>query len=489
MLLDLIHKHNAQDIAIRDAKSVVTWGELQSTLKELLYGWQEANILLGKQNTAIFLENNVDSIVCLFAAIAAGQNVVLLDPNLTTSDWEYVVRILKPKLCFASVDIFKRLSIGDKGITIDDALTKKAVSSSLIENSQGYVSGGVYFLTSGSTGRPKFVKRSLESLINEGASYANTLKLTNEDVFFNGLPLYHAFACGCALFGTVKTGGSLLLSSLFFPRHAIKWIQEYEVTLLLLIPSLVKFMVNTTQINTDISSLRYALVGTGQISTELATMFHSIFGLPLSENYGSSETGAIATRLPNLIKQEYMAGQVMYGVIVEIVNDHGCVVSHGVEGNVTVRTPSLFSEYVGEHSSEVGLELKDSWATGDIGFLSTEGILFLTGRKSSILQRNGKKINPTIIENKLSKMDGIDEVAIVGLKQKETGDDHVIAMVVTQDLSLNPVKIRSYLLQHLDTYMIPGEIYFIAQLPRTNTGKVDRSSLKSIVINHMETRK
>ncbi|MFF2908918.1 class I adenylate-forming enzyme family protein [Paenibacillus sp. NPDC057934] len=476
LLLNTISKHDANVIALRDATSTLTWGELVLRLNSIVEWWNKEDNIMNSKNIYIFLENDVDSILCLLSALIMGKNVALIDPNISAAKWEEIFSETDFQLILGSAQVIQCLGLEDYALTVQQIVTNRETA---VQSFNRYFNdeGSVFFLTSGSTGKHKLVQRKVSSLLSEGKSYGETLNLTEHDAYLAALPLHHAFACGCALFGSIFNGGTLVLSSLFFPRAILKWIYEYKITVLPLIPSLVKLMTASYTKPLKVEHLRYALIGTGQISTSLAELFYSLYGVRLSGNYGSSETGGIAMRLPEVHPYLNLVGQAMSGVDIIIEDDNGLAVPYNIEGNVTVRTSSLFCGYVGENQ-DVQLPAKhERWSTGDIGHLTEDGMLYISGRKSNLLQRNGKKINPVVIENALLCMPNIAEAVVIGLDKKETYDDLITAVIVPKVPVLNEAQIRGYCLQQLEAYMTPEKVVFVSQIPRTVTGKVDRVSL------------
>lgn len=108
-----------------------------------------------------------------------------------------------------------------------------------------------------------------------------------------------------------------------------------------------------------------------------------------------------------------------------MVGEQGEPLPPGVPGQIMVRTPALFAGHLG--LSAPTLASDGWWPMGDRGYLDTEGNLYVTGRLSNLLQRNGKKISPEAVEAVLQEMPGVAEAVVVGRRDPDIGDDRIYA--------------------------------------------------------------
>lgn len=463
-------------LAFRDVTNQVTWREANDRIQRVVGHWQSAGERSG-QRVALFLEQHVDAILTLLAALCAGDQIALLDPRMSEAEWQRVEQALQPDKVLGSTAVFNRLSLADRGQTFSQTMEEAHAGDLLTAPKEAERVGSLLFLTSGSTGQPKFVERFVPALRSEGISYVKTLGLTERDVFFGGLPLFHSYAFGCVLLAALECGGCVVVPSLFYAPKAVRWIQQHRVTFLPLVPSLVRSMVDAFQEPTPCPSLRYVMVGTGQTSPELAAEFQRLFGIELSGNYGSTETGGLISRLQSMEQEKGATGRAMIGTEVLVADESGQPVPAGTTGQILIKTEALFSGYLGQ-AAPTASELDGWWKIGDLGHQDDEGRLFVTGRLSNVLQRNGKKISAEHLESALLQLNGIVEAAVVGERNADTQEDVLIAVVVTAtDAELDATTVRMHCFETAGRYAAPDEVVFVKELPRSANGKLLRSEV------------
>lgn len=466
--------------AFRDAGQLVTWQEAERRIRQVLALWQRAGERSG-QRVALFLEQNVDSVLILLAALGKGDQIALLDPRMSAAEWERTEQALQPEQVLGSAAVLNRLSVTDLGRSVADTLAEAQNEEPSAGAAEAEGRGSLLFLTSGSTGQPKFVERFVPALRAEGRSYVQTLDLTERDVFYAGLPLFHSYAFGCALLAALECGGCLVIPPMFYPPKVVQWIRRYDVTFLPLVPSLVRLLVDSLDEPVALPSLRYAMVGTGQTTPELAAKFQEKLGLSLSGNYGSSETGGLVSRLESMEQAQGATGRAMSGVKLLIADEAGQPVPTGVTGQVLVETAGLFSGYLGM-SAPTASAAGGWWKMGDLGYLDEEGRLHVTGRISNVLQRNGKKISAEYLESALLRHEGILEAAVVGVRSGEAQDDRIYAVVVqAPGATLDAPAVRMHCFETAGRHASPDEVIFVEELPRSANGKLLRGELLAAV--------
>ena len=120
--------------------------------------------------------------------------------------------------------------------------------------------------------------------------------------------------------------------------------------------------------------------------------------------------------------------------------------------------------------------VKDWYNTGDIGYINSEGFLYLEGRKNTFINIGGKKVNPFEIENVILRFPAINDVMVYG-KETQEGDEVVQASIVVKtdlDSTFSLDKLYKYCREMLAFYKVPTEIYIVNKIPRTGLAKINR---------------
>jgi len=337
----------------------------------------------------------------------------------------------------------------------------------IINNSENC---GIFHMTSGTTGKSKYCIRTLRALGEEGECFRKTLALQESDKIFSVPPIYHSYALGAALMAALVSGASVLVSDKFIPRQILKKIHNFKTTIVLLVPIMAKLLTEVrVEEMYDVSSVRIALVGAGPISRELYQNFSDRFGIRLSSNYGSTETGGLISRVESIMYESI--GKPMIGVKLKIVDGYGREVACKEKGEIMVKSIGMQRGYLGEKTSLFDEE--GYWPTGDIGMCDENGNVFIVGRLKNMINVGGKKVIPSEVEDTILKMPNVKECAVAGYR-KDSGEEAIKAFIVMKKDNSNYSKedVRMFCSQNLSQYKIPSIVEFINELPRNQMGKV-----------------
>jgi fatty-acyl-CoA synthase len=224
----------------------------------------------------------------------------------------------------------------------------------------------------------------------------------------------------------------------------------------------------------DTSSLTSVPLSGSALPGELAIKFMDEFGDVLQNLYGSTEVAwaAIATA-QDLRAAPGTAGKPPVGTIVKIYDEHAHELPQGETGRIFVGNEMMFEGYTGGGSKEV---IDGLMSSGDMGYLDDEGRLFVTGRDDEMIVSGGENVFPREVEDLIAKMDGVDEVAVIGVDDEQFGQ-RLKAYVVTKNGGPSEDDIKSKVKADLARYKVPREVEFLDELPRNATGKVLKREL------------
>lgn len=332
---------------------------------------------------------------------------------------------------------------------------------------------GIYHATSGSTGKSKLCIRTLDNLTAEGLAYKECLKITYSDKIASLCPLYHSYAMGAALMGALVSGATLYVMEGISLRKSIRTIIKENISVVIIVPAIAKLMCEVNQKEKQaLSSVRIILSGAGVIDYELFDDFYKKFGVYLQNNYGSTETGGLLTRLsadtfPSL-------GKPMQGVKIKICKDN----TFDDYGELYVKSNGMFQGYVNQEKSVFDSE--GFYATGDYVSKDLAGNLFYKGRKNRIINIGGKKINPEEVEKVICKFPGVMECAVIAGHRRNNNTISVAFVVIRYD---DLEGLYSHCTKYLSKYKIPSAFYSIKKLPRNKMGKVKIDELKKMLEN------
>lgn len=323
---------------------------------------------------------------------------------------------------------------------------------------------GIYHLTSGSTGKPKLCVRSLNALKEEGIAFNQLFSLQTSKIVSLS-PIYHSFALGAAYMPSLVSGGSAYLFDKFIPRKAVDIIGTWQANIIIAVPVMIKAIATVSLLTEyDFSKLSIALVGTGNVSVETKAAFKERFGIFVSANYGSTETGGFISRVTEDPGESI--GKEMEGTELKLVRQDGSEANIGEEGEAYVKCKYMMSEYL--DGGTKSFDKDGFFPMGDIMTKDAEGFYYIKGRMKNLINIGGKKVNPKEVEDLLLRYPGIRDCIVC--RAMRTSDQEIVKAVIAGE-GLDETNIRAYLRQELVDYKIPSLIEFVDSIERNMLGK------------------
>lgn len=348
--------------------------------------------------------------------------------------------------------------------------------------------GDVMFYTSGTSGKPKGVSRA-------AAPAAVTAEVARRSKRAWGLigegvralvtgPLYHSAPNAHANL-VLRSKGLVVLQPRFDAEALLRLVAAHRITHMNLTPTMfARLLALPRRIRDrfDPRSLRQVSHGAAPCPPEMKQRMLDWWGDVLVEYYAMTETGILTT----CDARQWRAhpgsvGKAADGLDLKIAAADGSQAAPGEIGEISVR--SSLTPYVSYHRTDdltAGLRLGDLVATGDLGYLTDDGYLHITGRKTDMVISGGVNIFPAEIEAALAACPGIEDSAVFGVPDPEFGEK-LVAMLqrVEETEEPNARTVREFLLRRLAGYMVPREIHFCRKLPREDTGKIRKRLLRA----------
>lgn len=326
--------------------------------------------------------------------------------------------------------------------------------------------GKIIVLTSGTTGTPKGARRPIPPGLHPLASIISRIPLQTGEQMFISAPLFHTWGLAALQIGFALSA-TMILQSRFDPEYALQGIVDTHATSLFVVPVMLQRLLEVEPRPTGlraVASSGSALPGT------LATRFMDVYGDVLYNLYGSTEVSWASIATPSELRAAPgTAGRPPHGTTVAILDYHGRPVPAGQVGQIYVGNTMLFEGY----TSGSGGELRDGLlATGDLGHVDDNGLLFVDGRQDDMIISGGENVFPLEVENLLARLPQVREVAVVGVPDEQFGQRLAAYVVLQPGERLDADAVREYVRHYLARYCVPRDVIFLPALPRNATGKV-----------------
>ena len=480
--------------AIVHGERRMRYGELWGDLSALARYLREHGLARGDR-VALLLENSYEYVVAYYAVLAAGGVVVALNAAARARDLTNWI-----EHCEAGWLIAHREhgELGSMLAALDSRVRIVAVGGALpdtrahavwsdILRDRGEAPAGVdlapdataaIIYTSGTTGRPKGVTLSHGNLASNVRSILAYLELSANDRCLNVLPFYYSYG-NSVLHTHLAVGGALVLeNSLAYVHNVVSKIAHEAVTGFAGVPStyaLIASRVDMTQY--DCRSLRYATQAGGAMRPALIEHFRRAW--PKTRffvMYGQTEATARLTYLPpeRLEQKLGSAGIPIPDVRIEIRDETGAPVPVGSVGEIYASGPNVMQGYWNDPRATEQV-LRDGWLkTGDLALMDEDGYVYIQGRSSDMIKTGAHRINPADIEEVIAELDGVAEVAAVGVPDEILGQVVKAVIVAGAPTAPTATAIKAHCHARLASYKVPRQVEFVAQLPKTASGKIRR---------------
>ena len=328
-------------------------------------------------------------------------------------------------------------------------------------------------------GLPRGAEITHRGLITAHTQMILTTGLGPDDVNLGMLPLFHV--SGLGLFLTVlQAGGCTVLSTRFDAAVAARQIQEFKVSIFVeFAPMLGNVLDQAAAQGTDLSSMR---VVTGLDTPDTIKRF--VETCPKADfwvGFGQSETSGMVT-LGRFRDRPGSAGRPATFAIVGLVDDLDRPVPLGTVGEIVVRGPMVFKGYWNRADDNANT-FRNGWHhTGDMGRFDADGFLFYAGRSPAkeLIKTGGENVYPAEVERVILEHPAIAEVAVIGVRDAQWGEAIKAICACKPGASApSPAELIEFCGSKIARFKKPKHVVFVAALPRTAAGAIDRAKVKA----------
>jgi crotonobetaine/carnitine-CoA ligase len=465
-----------------------TYGEFLAEVEQAASAL--ATLRLERGDTfVICADNHPDLIRLVLAAAASGRIAVPADTRLTERELGEYFEVSGARVLFTTQAAAAAHSaarrFGALVVELSDPLGESALASSAAEEVPlGGASGDVFELlfTSGTTSRPKGVMLTNGAVVHGSTALAVGAGYRPGDAPLVTLPLYHAAAQMHQLWPTLVLGGRAVVIERFQPEaffghavaHGTTSSAQFAATLRLLLR-------RGSDVDARRGTLRHITFAQSLTAEEHAD-WQSRFGIGLQQLWGMTETVGLPLMSPLEGDRRLAAvGKPVtpyYDVVVR--TDDGRVADAGEPGEITVRAEPGVNVMLGYFRNEQAsaAALRGGWLhSGDMAYYDDEQFVHFLGRAQDLIRRGATNFSALEVEQIVREVPGVLDVAVVGVPDA-LGDETVAAFVVRTGDRPGADEIRAHCRSRLAAFKRPHSIEFVADLPRTAVGKVQKHLLR-----------
>jgi long-chain acyl-CoA synthetase len=505
--------------AVKYFDGVLTWRELdeQSTALAaglLAHGFQRGDRL------AVYLQNVPQFVLAMVATWKAGGIMVSINPMNRERELTYQLQDSGAKvlLCLETLyDAVARKVVPDTDVqlvlttseleyqTRDDERLLGAVTRArhegttdlgeLIETHRGesvpevsYTADDVAFLTytSGTTGVPKGAMNTHGNVTFTAQVYRDYVGVGTQGSVLGVAPLFHITGLIGHIGVCLLSGSPLVLAYRFEPQVVLDAIREHRPTFTIGAITVFIALMNAPGFDRDdFSSFDVIYSGGAAIAPSTAEAFEKATGLPIHNAYGLTETTSPMTATPRGVASPvdptsgaFSVGCPVNNTVVRILGDDGQPVPLGETGEICASGPQVVLGYWNKpeetERSLPGRELR----SGDVGFMTPEGWIFIVDRKKDMINASGYKVWPREVEDVLYGHPAVREAAVVGVPDEYRGESVKAFVSLKPGTSATPEELIAFAKERMAAYKYPRTVELVDELPKTVTGKILRRELR-----------
>ncbi len=476
-----------EGVAIVDERGSLTFEAVHRRTNALARAWRDAGLAPG-DSVAILCRNHRGLVEATVACAKLGANALFLNTAFAGPQVAEVCRRELPRAIVYDQDLAEVAGEAANGRmafvawplgavsavpTLDD-LIESADRSNLLPPAKR---GRVVILTSGTSGAPKGANRHQPASLDPAAALLEAIPLRARERTLIAAPMFHSWGFAHLVLG-IALASTLVLRRRFDPAATLQAIDDHGVTALVVVPVMLQRMLELGEREIgrhDLGALRVVAASGSALPGELATRVMDAFGEVLYNLYGSTEVAwaTVATPL-DLRDAPGTAGRPPRGTVVRLYDAADREVAPGATGRIFVGNEMVFEGYTGGGGKP---SLHGLLSSGDIGHFDAEGRLFIDGRADEMIVSGGENVFPREVEDVVARLDGVEEVAAVGVDDERFGQRLKAFVVASDDAALSEQDVKDHVRAHLASFKVPREVVFVERLPRNAAGKVLKRQL------------
>ncbi len=488
-------KESGRKVFLREKRNSLTYKEFDEGTDRLAAGLQSLGLEKG-DHAAVLFPNSIDTLLSYFSVIKAGGTAVPINPLYTPREISFILNNSGSKFLIAGPQFRDTVEgIQPQISSLKLALFREESDPSILRSisrwapSAGVVrpvelsaeDNAIIFYTSGTMGAPKGVMLTHGNFTFSGPNIARCYGLREDDITLAVLPLVHVFAVASPVFGTLSSGGTVVILDRFQAEAVLQAFLDYRITWFPGVPTMFNYLFHAyEQGSHNVSSIRMGLSGGASLSVELLKNWERQFQAEILEVYGLTESTGLVTANPvNGVRKAGSIGITVPHVHTRLVDQDGKESSSGEVGELLFRGPNATKGYwnLPEQTRD---SIRDGWVhTGDLAKQDGEGYFYIAGRKKDLMIVGGYNVYPREVEEVLYLHPAVYEAAVIGVPDEVKGEVPKAFVTLKPGRELTEKEIVDFCKKNLAPYKVPRQVEIRPELPKSSTGKILHRELRA----------
>ncbi|MEU9432161.1 acyl-CoA synthetase [Streptomyces sp. NPDC048252] len=445
---------------------------------------------------AVWATPSLETTVAVVGALLAGVAAVPLNPKSGDKELGHILGDSAPRVVLAApgdelpaaLRELVRIDVEVEAEVEADADVQGVGASGPAVASVGDEDPALVVYTSGTTGPPKGAVIPRRAIATTLDALADAWQWTGEDVLVHGLPLFHVHGLVLGILGPLRRGGSVRHLGRFGTEGVTRELST-GASMLFGVPTMyhriAEALPDDPALAKALAGARLLVSGSAALPVHDHERIAAATGRRVIERYGMTETLMNTSVRADGEARAGTVGVPLPGVELRLVDEDGSAVeAYDGEsvGEIQVRGPNLFTEYLNRPDATTAAFTSDGWfRTGDVAVRDPDGYVRIVGRKATdLIKSGGYKIGAGEIENALLEHPGVREAAVTGEPDADLGE-RIVAWVVPADPEARPAEreLADHVARRLAPHKRPRVVRYLDALPRNDMGKIMKRALPS----------
>jgi len=478
----------------------MSFSELAGRAHQLVHALRAKGLVAG-DIVAFALPNDLDPVIWLLASQEGGFTSIALNPALSPVEIKAIVdhsgasAIVihhsyeeRARELEGTGSVRLRVVVGGEVpgfVTYEDLIDGQPTTAP-----EHRVLGTPIAYSSGTTGKPKAIIRPRAVDIDPW-EFANQSAIFGRAFQFQPLVGCHLVSAGmhhggCQSYflGSLNVGQSLAIMGKFDAETALQWIEKYKVTTAYMVPTqFVRLLRLPEEVRSsyDVSSLEVVVHSAAPCPQEIKQQMMDWWGPVIWETYGGMEGAATICKPHRWLEKPGTVGRAVAGMRLKVLDDEGNELPAGEVGHVYLEPDAPTFEYRNDPALDASVRKGKAFTLGEVGYVDEDGYLFLRDRAKDMIVSGGVNIYPAEVEQALSMHPLVGDVAVIGIPDAEWGEQVKAIVELIEGATPSPeleAELITFCREQLSKYKCPRTVDFRDHLPRTDSGKLMKRTLR-----------
>lgn len=465
----------------------ITYSELNHRGMRLAHMFCDRQKMQTGDRLMVLAEHGIDYVSLFTMAQKTGITLVPVNYRLTCAEINYLIQNSDPKVLVAErkfEPLVDQLECPVPVIWMEDLVAEIKGLPTIEFKSLDFPEDHPLFIlyTSGTTGFPKGAIYSHKMLLWNSLNITQSLDITSADHTVSSMPAFHTGGWNVLLTPFLHRGASLGILKKFDPGLLLELMEQEGSNLFMGVPTMLKMMQECEQFDkVRLEKMRYFIVGGEALPLEVINCWHDK-GIKIRQGYGLTEVGPNLTSLhhDDAERKKGSIGVPNFYVDIKLLGADGKFIEAEGTGELCISGPVVTPGYW-NNPEATAKSIVDGWfRTGDVARMDSDGYLFIVDRIKNMYISGGENVYPAEVERILREMVGIDEAAVVGVPDEKWGEVGKAYITLSGLQPVDEAEVRAHCLEHLAKYKVPKLVVILQELPKNDSGKIDRKKLNHL---------